>query len=93
MDFFAASKDFLIAVLCVVMAFRLRDLACQFSDFLITLLVMPMLHHFTNEISFIVIAAVFRAVLMLFCLAYKSRCSTVAAFVMMVSVALRDVTD
>ena len=93
MDFFAASKDLLIAVLCVVMAFRLRDPACQFPDFLITLLVMPMLHHFTNEISFIVIAAVFRAVLMLFCLADKSRGYTIAAFVMMVSVALRNVTD
>ena len=93
MDFFAASKDFLIAVLCVVMAFRLRDLACQFPDFLITLLVMPMLHYFTNEISFIVIAAVFHAVFMLSRLTYKVEFCSVTALVMMVTFTFRNVTD
>ena len=93
MDFFAAGKDFLIARICVLVAFRLRNLACQLPGFLIALVIMPVFLYLTNEISVFVIAAGFHTVLMLIHPAYEGGCYTVAALVMVVSAALRYVTN
>ena len=48
MDFLAAGKDFLIARIRVLVAFRFRNLTCQLPGFLIALVFMPVFLFFTN---------------------------------------------
>ena len=93
MGFFATGKDFLIALICVLVAFRLLNLACQLPGLLIALVIMPVFLFLTNEVSVFVIAAGFHTVLMLIHPAYEGGCYTVAALVMVVSAALRYVTN